>query len=363
VNNVVGNSNEIAIALFIKTGPLSPRDGYELVTLLNQKFSSWLTYDVTAHLSPQGVKVILTGPYDDRMKAAIEKLGDTRLLLETLTQNDQIRQPVNAQILMAGLMSHNFDPPFTQVHLHKSPILVLVACGSQAINNPEENTANIQYQIQNRLGSFINKYNDTYPSLSDFEPHRRWIHIPERSGSIVRLYKPLHEANNRTEALSRSLGNAIIGGIGSSTIAQILRDEQQISYNPYSALITQAGLQWLVIEADTTTGFEQELIHKLRELMNTGFDAEFTARNVKSAAQFMIRQRRAAFFDPSSALQLQLAKYDGSDPWHITNASLEEFLDIDIFHIKQVVNKLFVYESMSLIGLSNVQEQKVFSST
>lgn len=359
---VVGDSQEIAIAIFIETGPLPPRDGYGLTAALSEEFSPRIAYDLAIHLSPRGVNIVIAGPYDDLMKAAIQELKSISSWIQNYRQDEQSRRPVDTQLLLAGLMSHSFDIPFSKTNLAGSPFLVRVACGNQASSNAQEIADDVQRQLQEHFGTFISQHNDTYPSVADFDALRRWIHIPGRSGTIIRLYRPLSAPHDRNEALSRSLGNAIVGGIGTSVLAQTLRDEYQISYSPYSALITQVGLQWLVVEVDTTTGFEQELISRLQELMTAGFDAEFTSRSVKSAAQFMIRQRRVAAHDPSLALQLELAKYDGSDPWHITNANLDEFLHIDLPYIRQITNELFTYDAMSLIGISNLQEQEVFSN-
>lgn len=352
-----GHDEELHVAVFVETGSLAMRDLREVVARIRREIVPSISDNADVQLAPRGFTISVAGQYQGTLEDSLRSLKSLKSSLGALDTSSQRTQSVDAQLLMSTLMTGHLETPLSEMELGQRPMTVLTHWGPDCTPSTVERLSADVEELQKCLGSAYTPVPVVPRAIPQDPPKRQWIHLPGRTGTVVRLYRELEPPTDRHEALSRSVANAIVGGLGDSALARLLREDLQLSYGPYSALIPQAVTQWLVVEADTTPGFESQLLKAIKTYLEDGVDQDITARRIKSAAQFMIRQRRAADSHPRLGLQLKLARYDGSDPWGVSNATIEELLELQTDTIRTVAHALFDYEKLSLIALSQMSEQ------
>lgn len=347
-NYPVGYSNAGVIAAFIRLDPVAPSDLHTLVTVLGKRIPQAEVWG-----APDGVGVLVKST-DEQDFLVLMSLR-TELASLDINEGRQVPQP-QPVALIESLMLLNYTGTVTQDALQSAQIFVTGAAGRHFECTDKNGFEGLVGRIRTELGATDVVRLQPSRLVSNHKGLRGlWVQSKIQSGSMLRFCRPLPDPTSYTELLGRSVVNAVVGGLGNSLICQELRDNQQLSYNPYSMLSYRGGYQWLIIDVDTSRGYEGDVFQSLHSMMTREIEATMTDARTRHAVRFMLRLQKDVEQRPEQKVRLDLSKVDGSDPFGASFAQRKDFV-LDRQTLLGIAHDMFDMNEMTIFAVSQSPE-------
>lgn len=350
----VKNSDMAVVAAFVYLGSTAPSDLQKLLLPIRQSLP-----EAEAWISPDGIAVAVKSPNEKKLYSLVN-LRDviTNIDIDSSNQLPQFRP----ETLADNLISIGYCNTLTNEVLKSGRIYVTGAAGNEFMTTSSGGISRIVKNVMVELdGLEVVQLGSMKFCEHPVESLKIWIQSQSQAGSFLRFYRYLDEPKSFTELVGRSLANAVFGGLGNSMISKILRDRYQYSYNPYSILTYRGGYQWVVVDVDTSRGFEKDVIAALHNITASDIEREFTERRIRHAGRFMLNLRKNVEIDPDLAVRLELTKVDGTDPYGVSFAS-EDDCNVRREQVVEVAVDMFNMQSMKLIAISKDPEPSWFKN-
>lgn len=347
---IYGNGDDCCVAVFIRTGPIIPVDLTWLSMELKLQFGE-LGIAIDSYPTSDGVTVLL----HSRELEMCKKIVSLPKIIESIDVSSRTTKSLmgSASSLMNNLMSLHCTVPLTQEILQTSKLYVAAAAGAKFVSDSGVDVRVLRDELIVRMSG--NCCEALAPMRrvdeSDIPMSNLWIQSSAKNSSLLRFCRPLSNPRSFNAALSRSVANAVVGGIGNGLLQTKLREVLQYSYNPYSMLTMSGGHQWILIDLDTARGFEERAYLALEDCLKDEINSVIDGRRVQFASNFMIRQREEGERRPMTGIQLQLALVEGTDPYGVSNVSRSD-LEIGVDSLKDALNDLFDFKKLFLMVVS-----------
>lgn len=347
--HIYGGTESACAAVFVSTGPIMPADLQNLENILRKRYPHadiWST--------PDGVVILVNSDN----AADLQELTTVSATLQEIDIDGNSRLPqLKQESLAENLMAIKYTQPLTNEIIAAAELFVTVAAGSGFAGDID----GIHTELLTALNAKeCTKLAPTRLVDLNAEMSGIWIQSKVQSGAFLRFCRPLPDPEDYADLLGRSVVNAVVGGLGNSLITAQLRDSAQLSYNPYSVLTYRGGFQWLVVDIDTSAGYEKDVAELLRTTLRTELSTTLTEQRVRHAVRFMLRLQKDVAVKPHLKARLNLTKVDGSDPFGASFARKEDFV-LEHDFLLHIANQIFDIEKMRLIAVSQSEEPEWFS--